>query len=370
MIIDGHAYCFPPLGEANGFPSAAEHLRYVQREMADHHQPVWRLRDRALAGDNSMLAEPGDDGTIAALKDVGFRSGGHGRLVWTVDGEDYAKQYLPPYTVDSSHSPETLVAQMDYLGVDRAVLHTNPILGLLNDYTADCVRRFPDRLIGLASIKEWEIDTDPEGQGREVERAYANGLAGLQFVVNARWRSGNFAPWDGPACRPFWDGVAALGRPILFTIVPHGTGPALDGYLEQLRVWQGWLERYPEVPAVLTHGFPWRLFIDGDRLTFPDALFEPFRASGAMLQLLYHIALGNVWDYPYLELRSATEQLVERIGSERLMWGTDMPNVERFCNYRQTLDTFRVHHQGVIGDRDIDNITGETARRLFVGEEA
>ena len=202
MIIDGHAYCFPPLGEANGFASAAEHLRYVQREMADHHQPVWRLRDRALAGDNSMLAGPDDDGTIAALKDVAFRSGGHGRLVWTVDGEDYAKQYLPPCTVDSSHSPETLVAQMDYLGVERAVLHTNPILGLLNDYTADCVRRFPDRLIGLASIKEWEIDTDPEGQGREVERAYANGLAGLQFVVNARHRSGNHAPWDGPACRP------------------------------------------------------------------------------------------------------------------------------------------------------------------------
>ena len=178
MIIDGHAYCFPPLGEANGFPSAAEHLRYVQREMADHHQPVWRLRDRALAGDNSMLAGPGDDGTIAALSDVGFRSGGHGRLVWTVDGEDYAKQYLPPYTVDSSHSPETLVAQMDYLGVDRAVLHTNPILGLLNDYTAECVRRFPDRLIGLASVKEWEIDTDPEGQGREVERCLCERTGG------------------------------------------------------------------------------------------------------------------------------------------------------------------------------------------------
>ena len=47
MIIDGHAYCFPPLGGANGFPSAKEHLRYVQREMADHHQPVWRMRDRA-----------------------------------------------------------------------------------------------------------------------------------------------------------------------------------------------------------------------------------------------------------------------------------------------------------------------------------
>ena len=106
MIIDAHAYCFPPLGEANGFPSAAEHLRYVQREMADHHQPVWRLRDGARVGDNSMLSDP-EDATLAGLREVAFRSGGHGRLVWTVDGEDYAKQYLPPYMSDLSHSPET-----------------------------------------------------------------------------------------------------------------------------------------------------------------------------------------------------------------------------------------------------------------------
>ena len=249
------------------------------------------------------------------------------------------------------------------------MLHTNPIMGLLNDYLGDCVQRFPDRLIGLASIKEWDIDSDPEGQGLEVERAYANGLAGLQFVVNARFRNGVHASWDGPECRTFWDGVAALGRPILFTIVPHGPRPNPEGYLEALRTWRGWLERYPEVPAVLTHGFPWRMFMEGDRIALPDAIFEPFRASGASLQLLYHISLGNVWDYPYPQLHSTTEQLVRVLGSERLMWGTDMPNVERFCNYRQTLDTFRVHHRGVIDDRDIDNITGETARRLFVGEE-
>ena len=138
MIIDAHAYCFPPLGEANGFPTVAEHLQYLQREMADHHQPVWRVRDRARVGDNTMLASPGD-ATLAGLKNVDFRSGGYGRFVWTVDGDDYAKQYLPPYLVDSSHPAETLIAQMDYVGIDRSVLHVNPIMGLLNDYVADSV---------------------------------------------------------------------------------------------------------------------------------------------------------------------------------------------------------------------------------------
>jgi hypothetical protein len=109
MIVDGHAYCFPPMGEANGFHSAEEHLRYVQREMADHHQPVWRLADRA-PGDNAMLADPADR-TLAGLRQVGFRAGGYGRFVWTVNGQPYAKQYLPPYLADLSHTPEMLVAQ-------------------------------------------------------------------------------------------------------------------------------------------------------------------------------------------------------------------------------------------------------------------
>ena len=364
MIIDRHAYCFPPLGGANGFPSAKEHLRYVQREMADHHQPVWRMRDRALVGDNTMLSDPADK-TLAGLKEVNFRSGGHGRFAWTVDGEDYAKQYLPPYMSDLSHTPETMVAQMDYLGIDRAVLHVNPILGLLNDYIMDCVQHFPDRLIGLVSVKEWEIENDPQGQVDEVARSYAGGLHALQFIVNARFRQGVTKSWNDDACREFWDGISELGKPVLFTIVPPCPTPGLDDYLTQLRMWRDWQARYPNVPAVLTHGFAWRMFLEDGRINLPDEIFEPFQDTAARLQLLFHISLGNVWEYPYRELHPVIETLVERLGSDRLIWGTDMPNVERFCNYRQTLDTFRVHCQGVIGEQDIDNIVGGTAAALF-----
>lgn len=47
--------------------------------------------------------------------------------------------------------------------------------------------------------------------------------------------------------------------------------------------------------------------------------------------MLFHISLGNVWDYPHSELHTAIVQLVDALRAERLMWGTDMPNVERFC---------------------------------------
>ena len=364
MIIDSHAYCFPPLGEANGFPTIAEHLDYLQREMADHHQPVWRLNDGEKIGNNSMLANP-DDATLSGLKEVSFRSGGYGKFVWTVDGVDYAKQYLPPYLTDSSHQAEMLIAQMDYVGIERSVLHVNPIMGLLNDYVGNCVRSFPKRLLGLASVKEWEIEKDPEGQANEVERAYGLGLHGLQFIVNTRFRNGICKSWNDEECRPFWDRIAELGRPVLFTIVPPCPELTLSDYINQLTIWRNWLERYPEIPAALTHGFAWQMFLDGNKLILPEEVFEPFKASSAKLQLLLHISLGGVFDYPYKEFHPLLCQLIEKIGSDRLMWGTDMPNVERFCNYRQTLDTFRVHCDGILEKKDIDNIIGKTAESFF-----
>jgi len=363
MIIDGHAYCFPPLGEASGFPTVQEHLRYLQREMADHHQVVWRLRDGA-PGDNSMLADP-QDHTLAGLKEVDFRAGGYGRFLWTVDGETYAKQYLPPYLADLAHPPEMMVAQMDYIGVARVVLHSHPIFGFLNDYLADCVQAYPDRLLALANIAEWKLEADPEGLVAEVARAYGRGLHGLQFSVHNRYRYGVTAPWSEPACHPFWDGICALGKPIFFDIGTPCPGTTLADYLGQLQIWQGWLARYPDVPAVLTHGFPWRWFLSEDGLALPDILFEPFRAANAKMQLLFPISLGRVWDYPFRETHPTLVRLVETLGADRLMWGTDMPNVERSCNYHQNLEMFRSHAKELISSADMDKILGGTAAALF-----
>lgn len=363
MIIDGHAYCFPPLGNANGFVTRDEHLRYIQREMADHHQPVWRLRDRA-PGDNTMLANP-QDATLQGLKEVNFRPGGYGRLAWTVNAEDYVKQYLPPYLTDLSHAPEMLIAQMDYVGIDWAVLHATPIMGFLNDYLAACVQRYPNRLLALASVREWEIEAAPDACATEVAEAYGKGLHGFQFLVNGRYRYGVMESWDSPACRPFWDGIVALRKPIFFTISPPYPGATVQDLLDQLQIWQGWLARYPEASVVLTHGFPWRLFLDADRLRLPDRVFEPFRASRAKLELLFPIALGNIWEYPYTELYPTIVQLVEMLGADRLIWGTDMPNVERFCTYRQTLDALRLHCQDILSEGEMAQIIGGTVAQVF-----
>jgi len=143
MTFDGHAYCFPSLMGSGGF-STPEELRR-------HLQPVWRARDRA-PGDNSGLIDLDRWPGLDALKEARFRAAGGGCFEWTVNGEDYVKQYLPPSVNDMSYGPERLVAEMDYAGVDRALLHRTPYLGIGNPFIADCFdRNCASKLGGSAS---------------------------------------------------------------------------------------------------------------------------------------------------------------------------------------------------------------------------
>ena len=89
MIIDGHAYCFPARDKAAGYPSVDERWHEFQRELSGHHQPVWRVRDRAPA-DNSTLIDP----ETKEFHDVEF-SVHRNRFTWDYRGRNIHQAVLP-----------------------------------------------------------------------------------------------------------------------------------------------------------------------------------------------------------------------------------------------------------------------------------
>ncbi len=367
MIYDGHAYCFPPPRQHGGFEDPQEFRRHLQLFMAlARQQPCWRKADRAAA-DVSGLVDLSQGWSFAALKEAGFRTGPHGLVQWTVAGEDYVKQALPPWIVDFAYPAESLVAEMDYAGVDWALLHRTPYMGLANEFIADCVRRFPRRIQGLAYVEEWKIEAETDASIRKLERAIKElGLAGLQFMAFHRPLYGQTESWEGAGFEPFWDAVAALEIPVFFTI---GSGASLEAYLEELRNLRRWMERYPEVRVVHTHGFPWRLFSDEEKLEVPEAVYEtaPLDHPNFHIQILFAVFLQSRWDYPMPQIRPTLETMVERIGAERIMWGTDIPIVLLHWTYRQSLDYIR-NYCDFIGDADMDLILGGNMAR-FMGLE-
>ena len=363
MIFDGHAYCFPSMRGHGGFPDPDVLRQHLQEATANHHQPAWRLRDRTPGDTEALMAQRGSH-CLEDLTEAGFRAGTHGRFEWTVGEETYAKQYLPPSIVDMAYPAERLVAEMDYAGVDRALLHRETYLGVGDDFVAACVRRFPTRLSGLAHVEEWLIETDPDAAVQRVASGIReHGLSGLQFAPIHLNLYGQPGPWDGAGFQPFWDGVAGLQVPVFFTLKDREVSP-VESYLAELRTLIRWMERYPDVPVVHTHGFRWRLFLDGDTIKLPDEVWAPFENPNLSLQLLFPIALGNLWDYPMPQVQPTIEACVQRIGADRLMWGTDMPMVQRFWTYRQNVDFIGRYCEFLSAD-DLAHIMGGTTARLL-----
>ena len=74
--------------------------------------------------------------------------------------------------------------------------------------------------------------------------------------------------------------------------------------------------------------------------------------------------MQSVWDYPMLQIRPALEQMVERIGADRIIWGTDIPIVMLHWTYRQSLDYIRSYCD-FIPDEDMELILGGNMARLL-----
>ncbi len=373
MIIDSHAYCFEPADSLPGYASVAEHLGWVQAGQAGHYQPALRLHDRAV-GPSDVLAPKGKR-NLSDLADLNFRiDAAAGRVVWTYDGEDYTKHYYPPNLRNCEFTPESLISEMDYAGVDVALLHTNPMLGRSSAYLAECVRRFPGRLYSMAPVDEWRIRDDTDAVIRELASAISeHGLHAIKFNANGYMVSAD--PWDDGFYRPFWEAAASLDVPIFFSL---STGPGRGdweashdlqrGYLNELKILMRWMERYPDSVCSITHGFPYRTFLDGERIVLPDAVWEPFQNPNLSIEVSFPVRIGDIFDFPYREVIPTIEAMVDQVGAGHLLYGTDMPFQNRHCTYRQSRDHIE-RYCTFLSQEQRDLIMGGTAARILKLEE-
>lgn len=69
-------------------------------------------------------------------------------------------------------------------------------------------------------------------------------------------------------------------------------------------------------------------------------------------------------EYPWTESEDSIKECVERIGADRLIWGTDMPLTIRYATYRQALNQFRLHCT-FLSDSERAAILGGTAARVM-----
>lgn len=338
MIVDSHAHIFETWSGACGLPSREIHWKYIQKTVTRPAAKAFRLRDGALAS-TTLLYRDGTTDWDGLRDDVGFRVGPHGRLEFTVDGEDYYVQYMPAAMQVIQSSPDSLITHMNAAGVDHCVLQAGFTYGCMNDYNALAQAQFPERFTGLLHVDEPRADSNH--WMAETRRAIDGlGLRGVYYSFEQFSRYGFEVWFDDARFEPWWSLVEAAGLPVFaeFAAIPDYDKAS---YLALLRRFIAFVERFPSIRWLLVMSPPIQHFAANGDWTIPDDIDALYRRDNVMLELCYPISWGGTWDYPYAEIRPLIQGLHKRYGAGKLVWGSDMPNVERFCTYKQSLDYIR-----------------------------
>lgn len=254
---------------------------------------------------------------------------------WVVHRQGYRYPLL-----DSFHNVPARLAAMDAENIDVAVLSIAPPLFLywieeqdartaarsINDAIAEMVAMAPDRFAGLATLPM----QDPEAAVEELRRAVTElGLKGAQIGPHIEG-----TPLDNASLRPVLEAASELGVPLVIHPYYVGSSPELDEfYLTNLQgnPWQtavcasrlilsGVLDELPDLNLVLVHGgghLPFQIGrLDHGYRVRPEAS-RPQHAPSRYLQRFHYDTLTH--------RPESTRNLIEQVGADRVLFGTDMP---------------------------------------------
>lgn len=359
MIVDCHAHVIQNWQSACGHPSRVIHMKYMQRGLAYTVAKTFRTRDGVPSDTLPLLNR--SDPTWRGLRDIGFRVGKFGRLEFTVDGEDYHIQYMPVAMQELEAPPEHMLAQMCYIGVDHAILQAGGIYGGMTQYNAFAQHQYPEKFTGLMAIDE-PIPGSPESLAA-IDAADALGLKGIYFASESLARHDFAWELDDPQLSPFWERLNAYGT-IVCLEVNGAPSYTKAGYLKSMMAMAHVFDRFPRLQCHLAMGIPVHYFSAGEKWDLPDELIALYKRDNMLIEFMFPITWGGRWDYPYPETQPLIKDARERFGADKFMWGSDMPNVERFCTYRQSL-TYLTRYCSSLSGSEMDKVLGGNAARLY-----
>jgi len=337
MIVDIHAHAFPPLSESSGYDSPEAHLKYIQRlTSASTHMRF-----------EGELPEPEED--------VQFRVGKYGKVEWTKGDRECFLRYMPPTIVDMAWPPEHMLAHMDWVGVDKAVLYQGHIYGRLNDYLADCIKKCPDRFVAVAQIDESRASE--ESQLNELRCSIRTlGLKGLYFEVPRR------PGIDDERFSPLWDEMLDLKVPLVLEL---GRPPTAEQYLEVVSRTTKVMKKFPDLKAIIAvMGSNIRDPEDTEYVDIPKKILNLIKLPNVWYEIGYLLAFDKFDEYPYPLAEKMTKEAYQAVGADKLVWGADMPMLMRTCTYRQAIDFVR-RHCNFLSEAEKDLVLRENAAKLL-----
>lgn len=264
----------------------------------------------------------------------------NGPLVETVD----------EFSVNTVYTAEKLRADMNDIGVDEAVIVGYPIYEWTdNRYTLECAEENDD-LYGVVMLDQFA-----DGAADELRSQMAvDGILGFRLGAicpyDRMWET--FDPevdWlrDAVDETEFWD--AARDTDAMVQILAH---------VDQLEQVIELVETYPELSYALDHFChagpdvpPEETLADLERLAEYDVAVK-------ISEVVHRSEEG----FPYADMHDHVRWLLETFGRERVVWGSDFPNVSDEATYEESLRWLK--HVDVLSEKDREWLTERSFRDL------
>ena len=261
-------------------------------------------------------------------------------------------QMFPKSLGDYGVTAEKLIEVMDLNGVEKAVLLHGQYFGFQNEYTAQAVKKYPDRFVGAGSYDPFCNKADEvknhlfkELNFRAVKFELSNGSGLMAYhppidldgeMMNACYK---YAQDNGLTV------VMDIGRP--------------RNCCWQVDALSSAVKKYPEVTFVICH------------------LLAPQRTDGELLkQALGKLVQPNVYfdlaalshnqqpeTYPYPSAVAHLRTAKEVVGANKLMFGSDMPSTLNRDSYAHLRDY--IINSNVITQPELEDIFYNTADKIY-----
>lgn len=263
---------------------------------------------------------------------------------------DIVSQFMPACYKDTSFPIDVCIERMDAVGVDQALLIQNPTIGDKNGYIDEAVRLHEDRLLG--SI---QVDMFDPGAADTIAKYARNPLTRvLKLEISEEYGWTGMYPQlrvcDSPEMQPVWDAVNREKLAIVYDI--GGVGH---------RAWQldqfaKLSDKMPDTPVLIEHfggmnstlyGVPWAM----NRF---DELIGLAKRDNVFLGIT-GVSLGlRQPDGGYQLAWEALKRAFNVVGSEKLIWGSDIPGTLRIQTYEQMIEW--VEQAPFMSETDKDHI--------------
>jgi L-fuconolactonase len=251
---------------------------------------------------------------------------------WGPDTDElpWQAEVLPPEW-EGTYTHADLVADMDALGVDEAVVVTTPMYGRgprANEYTMRAIEAHPGRLYGVGLVDFF----GDEGDVRAAVRRAARHDRMLGVRMHAPFEYAEIpaelnpeADWIlDPELDPVWDELDDQDAALF--VFPRA---------EQLSMVAELAARHLEVPLVVDH-MAW----PGED-TAPDEApwtdFEDVADHDNVYVKVSSLPRSAAEPWPYPDLHDYVRNLLEWFGPERLMLGSDYPWMDSWGSYEECL---------------------------------